>query len=102
MHEADAHTIAALNDAYRRRGTWRAVGDELGVNYATLHSIAHGGAVSPQLHRRIRRALGLPVAKRRRLVRPVASDEHEARRQRLGVTWQEVHEAGLSALESGK
>ena len=39
------------------------------------------------------------TAPRRRLHRPVASNEHEARRQRLGVTWADVHEAGLRALE---
>lgn len=96
----DADTIAAIKEAYSRLGTWRAVGDALGINHATLCGIAHGRQASAALTRRVRRALGLPVAKRRRLVRPVASAEHEARRQRIGVTWQDVHEAGLAALES--
>lgn len=44
----------------------------------------------------------LPAAPRRKVIRPMADEEQEARRQAIGATWREVHEAGLAVLEAAR
>lgn len=100
MRQANADTIAALHEAHRQHGTWREVARHVSVNHATLRTIANGGSVSARMERRVRRELGLHVRTRRRLHRPVATDEQNAQRERLGATWQEVIAAGLLYYES--
>lgn len=68
----------------------------------TIEAVHKGrrGHVSRRKLSQLRERMGLDAPERRRLVRPVASAEQEARRAALGVAWAEVIEAGLSGLEN--
>lgn len=95
-------TIDAILAERQGGKTYRGICRKYGLperDAATLCNIVLGKPVSASNEGRICGALGLR-SPRRKLHRPVASAEDEARRQALGVTWRDVIAAGLDALES--
>lgn len=97
---AKSSTITGIRDAYNAAGSWQALAAQTGINRASLCAVANHAPCSTEFENEIRQALGLPVPKRRRLIRPVASAEANERRERIGATWAQVIERGLRSLET--